>query len=675
MLRRDAPAGLPWALLLAAALLAAGTLGACTCAGGGVDEAELRTDTRCTSRADRRSPDDPSYQLARILGTHAAHDSLAVLFTKPPVTPDDLVLALFPAARGKPLVDRPPPVPPPYTGRIDSGFAARPIGFPADWAASPFGDKSWQLWYQSLKWLGSVDLDTSAYVVVDWVEHALYAAPPLAYTWSDYVIALRLRTVTAFADRYVRESEQLDRTVLHAAAVLVLTQLLGLASDSCYTEQHNHGLAEDLALLEILPRYPALRDAGRLRERALERARRQVAQSVKPDGVHRENSPTYHALYTGLVLGVLAASGSGKSAGDPEIRATAGRLLAVLAQLMQPNGTLPQFGDTTNVDETPQLTRLVKRARELGVDRQAIAELQWIATRGARGAMPRAVDAIFPEGGYAAFRSGWTPGDEAITAHFRTGHWAYTHYHPDDTGIEIYGFGTELILGPGVHGYAANDPFVSYQSSPAAQNVLVVDEVAAVDPKRHDRARITAHGGSGDLVWVQGTHPNYQPLGVDVVRTFAYRKPDAFAVIDHVAARGGEHRYAQHFHLHPRLSAVRQAGTTVIAQTADGKGPSVTFTTVDSPTVELARGINEAGRVAGWHFPDKYKQEPATDVALRRKDGRRKLSLPVLILVAPPAAPPRVPTRLSYTEQDGHLTLAWSEAGQDRTITVPLPAR
>jgi hypothetical protein len=675
MLRRDAPAAPPWALLLAVGLLGAGTLAACTCNGREADRAALRGDTRCTSRARVKSPDDPSYQLARILGAHATHDSLAVLFREPPATPDDLALALFPAARGKPLVDRPPPRPPPYTGRIDSGFAAHPINFPADWAADPFEDKSWQLWYQSLKWLGATDLDTSAYVVVDWVEHALHAAPPLSYTWSDYVMAVRVRTVTAFVDRYVQDSAQIDRTVLHAAAVLVLTQLLGLASDSCYAEHHNHGLTEDLALLEVLPRYPALRDASRLREHALERARRQVAESVKPDGVHRENSPGYHLLYASLVLGVLAASGSGTSAGDPEIRATAGRILAVLAQLIQPNRTLPQFGDTSNVDQTRQLSRLVKRARQLGVDRQAIAEIEWIATRGARGAQPRTVDAVFPEGGYAAFRSGWTPGDEAITAHFRTGHWSYTHYHPDDTGIEIYGFGTELILGPGSHSYDARDPFLSYELSPAAQNVLVVDDLAAVDPKPHDKARITAHGGSGDLVWVQGTHPNYQPLGVDVVRTFAYRKPDAFAVIDHVVARGGEHRYAQHFHLHPSLSAVRQAGNTVIALAADGNAPSVTFTTVDSARVELARGINEAGRVAGWHFPDKYKKEPATDVVFRRRDGRRQLSLPVLILVAAPGVAPRVPSRLSYTEEGGHLTVAWSEADGDKTITVPLPAR
>ena len=670
MRRRDALARLPLALLLAAVALAA-----CTCERSGVDPIRLRTDTRCTSGADKRSPDDPSHRLARILATRAAHESLSVLFTEPPATADELVLALFPAARGKPLVDRPLPPPPPYEGPIDAGFPAHPIRFPANWAADPFGDVSWQLWYQSLKWLGRLDLDTAAYAVVDWVERALDAEPPLSFAWSDYVMAVRLRAVTAFADRYVRERAQLDRKVMRAAAVLVITQLLGLASDSCYIENHNHGLAEDVALLDILPRYPALRDAVRLRALALDRARRQVSQSVKPDGVHIENSPHYHAYYASLVLGVLAASRGDDGAVDPAIRATAGRVLAVLVQLVQPNLTLPQFGDTSNIGRGRELSKLVKLGRELGVEPAVIDELEWIATRGGRGTRPRRTDATFAEGGYAAFRSAWSRGGKAIAAHFRAGHWARAHYHPDDTGIEIYGHGTELIVGPGVHGYDDKDPFASYQYSPAAHNVLVVDDLAEVGRRPHKKARITGHGGSGDLVWVQGTHPNYQQLGVDVVRTFAYRKPDAFAVVDHAASRAGEHRYAQHFHLHPDLSAVRREGNTVIAQTQDGVGPSVTITTADAAEVELARGIQEGGRVAGWFFPDKYKEEPATDVVFRRRDGRRKLSLPVLILVGPPAAPPRVPGQLSYTEAGGRLTLAWSEAGHQNAITVPLPSR
>ena len=654
MPRRKVPARLPLVLLCAA-----GVSAACNC-DGEVDLVGLRIDTRCTSRAHLASPDDPARRLARILGTRAAHESLAVLFTDPPATSDELVLSLFPAARGKPLVDRPPPVPPAYMGRIDSGFTAHPISFPADWAANPFDDISWQLWFQSLNWLSRPELDTSAYVVVDWVEHALFAAPPLEYTWNDFPMGVRLRVATSFADRYVKESAQLDRTVMRALAVLVITQLLGLASDSCYVERHNHGLAEDMALLEYLPRYTALRDVGRLRELALSRARRQIQASVKPDGVHVENSPHYHMFYASLVLRLLAASRSGEAAGDPEIRATAGRILAVLAQLVQPNLTLAQFGDTPNIGRSREVSRVLKLARGLGIDRKAISELEWIVTRGKRGTQPRETDAVFSEGGYAVFRSEWSPADQAITAHFRTGHWSRVHYHPDDTGIEIYGFGTELVIGPGVHGYDKKDPFAAYQYSPAAQNVLVVDDLAEVDRRHHDKARITAHGGSGDLVWVQGTHPNYQRLGVELVRTFAYRKPDAFAAIDHVVARGGQHRYAQHFHLHPRLSAVRQTGNTVLAQAVDGTGPSVTFTTVDPAEVELARGIQEPGRIAGWHFPDKYKQEPATDVVFGRRDDRRQLSLPVLILVAAPGVPPRVPTRVYYAERDGQLTLAWS---------------
>lgn len=634
----------------------------------------LRLDTLCTKDADKAPPEEPGRQLAAVLAGRASIESIAPLLDAKVTTVDELLVAIFPAVRGKTLVDQLPPRPPPYTGKINDGFEPRPITFPADWNTNPFKDISWQLWFQSLNWLGGLDKDSAGWVLVDWVEHALHAAPPLEFTWSDHPMAMRLRATLSWVTRYVRQDKPLDRTVLRAAAVIVVTHALGLASASCYVPRHNHGLLQDVALLEQQAGYAGLRDAPRLRDLALARAKKQVEYSVKPDGVHVENSPHYHLFYADLILRVLAATRTDTAPGDPELRATVARVLSVAGQLVQPNHTLPQFGDTGNGDVAPELAKLVQKARDAKVDETVVAELEWIATRGAQGTKPRVVDATFGGGGYAAFRSAWTTDDQAVTAHFRTGHWARAHYHPDDTGIEIYGFGRELVLGSGVHGYDKKDPFAAYQVSPAAHNILVVDGLAEVDRKHHGGAKIQAHGSEGDLVWVRGNNPNYQKLGVGVVRTFAYQKPDAsFAVIDHVVADGKQHRYAQHFHLHPTLSAVRQDGNTVIAQTADGKGPSITFSTVDKADVELARGVREPTKVAGWHFPDKYKEEPATEIAIRQTQDRPRLSLPVLLLVAPPGSAPRVPSGMTYTEAGGSIILTWSENGRTQKVQLPLP--
>jgi hypothetical protein len=145
-------------------------------------------------------------------------------------------------------------------------------------------------------------------------------------------------------------------------------------------------------------------------------------------------------------------------------------------------------------------------------------------------------------------------------------------------------------------------------------------------------------------------------------------------VIDHVQADGRAHRYEQHFHLHPQLSNVTRSGSTLIARMADGTGPSVTFTPATPAELDTARGVNDAGRVAGWHFPAKYVEEAATDVVLGYDDDRDELDLPVLILVAGPGQPFAIPDNVSYARTAGQGVVGWTIAGTERSISVPLPA-
>lgn len=628
----------------------------------------------CHARSDAAA-DDPARMLATLLDERGSAEALAELLTTEAPDEDGVLVALFPATAGRTLVDRELAPPAPYTGTINEAFAPTPIAFPIDWSANPLSDVSWQLWFQSLYWLDRADIDTAAFTVVDFAENALYQ-PSLEFLWGDHALALRLRAVTGFVARYVERGGELDRKVLHAAAVVIVSQLLAMGSDGCYTEGQNHGLMEDIAVLAVAPRYPALRDGERLWNLALERARRQVAVSVLPDGIHIENSPAYQLHFTGLVVQVLDAMVSGGRPADVELQAVTARLIGGLAAMVQPNLTLAQFGDTANTDMQAALTNLVRAARDVGVDAKQVDELEWIASRGELGLAPDQIDTVFTEGGFAVFRSGWSVTNAAatVTAHFRARHASYSHYQPDDTGIEIYGYGSELVLGPGVHGYDPADPFVAYQYSPAAHNVLVVDGLTEVDHGADAASRMIASYAGEDLAWAQGTHRNYRALGIEsLVRTFAYDKVASFAVIDHVRADGKSHRYEQHFHLHPRLSDVSRSGTSVIARTVDGTGPTVTFTPATPAAIRTERGVNDDGHVAGWHFPDKYQEEAATDVVVDRVDDGVELDVPTLILVAEPGRPAALPTDVSYEHAGGQGVLRWTIDGKARSLSAPLP--
>jgi hypothetical protein len=627
----------------------------------------------CTKGLARTAADDPARELNRILSSKGGFEALAPLVKLAPAKQDDFLRALFPGIADKPIVDRPPDVPEPYVGKINHDFEVHPIGFPVDWDANPFEDVSWQLWFQSLNWLPQVDQATAAYIVVDWTNHALYRDPALQFTWGDHAMGMRLTRVTGFVQEYTRNAEELDRSVLQAAATLILVHVYGLASSPCYTKKHNHGLMQDLALLENIHHYPELREGERLRKLAMARAIEQISVSVKPDGIQIENSPHYQAHYANMALRVVAASQAGGHTSDPELLASASRIFAALIRMVQPNLTLAQFGDTTNIDRSEELSTLLTRGRAMGLDAQILDELDWLLSRGAHGQMPEETDTVYPEGGFVAYRNAWTKTDQAITAHFSTSHFSRAHYHPDETGVEIYGYGTELIVGPGIHGYDQSDPFVAYQASPAAHNVLVVDEVPAVDRKPHALSKIVAHGSGDGVVWVQGTHPNYRKLGVEVVRTFAYRKPTQFVIVDHVSA-AEEHRYAQHFHLHPSLTSVKTVGNTVVARSS-AKGPSITLTAIGDTKIDLFRGVKEEGHIAGWHFPDKYKEDAATEVVMHRlqKGAGTTLALPVLIVVSPPGSEPAIPKNVKFAVEEGKLSLQWQEGKAEHAVSVPMP--
>ena len=114
--------------------------------------------------------------------------------------------------------------------------------------------------------------------------------------------------------------------------------------------------------------------------------------------------------------------------------------MAMVHQL-QPNRTMPQFGDTTNVSRARSIRELTRRARKLVPLPPALeGELLYVRSNGMDGTRPALLDRVFPVGGYAALRANWEGGQDAITGHFACRRVSDAHYHQDETTFEIYGF-------------------------------------------------------------------------------------------------------------------------------------------------------------------------------------------------------------------------------------------
>jgi hypothetical protein len=466
----------------------------------------------------------------------------------------------------------------------------------------------------------------------------------------------------------------LDRRAVHAAASIILSHLYAQATDACYIPRHNHGVMQDLSILRHVRRFPALRDAGLLWKIAIDRLDQQVADSVTADGIHIENSPGYQVLYTGLLTDAIDVIQRWEEQPSRVVTEGRDRLLSALPYLLQPNLTLPQFGDTRNGVVRGQLSGFLDRARTQAVGNEAVYEpLAWVLTQGASGMMPEQLDLVFADGGYAAFRSDWDQGDpeSAVTGHFTCSRLSSAHYHQDETSFEIYGYGHELIVDTGNYSYDRSNPLVRYQYEAFAHNVLIVDDAPFVPSQPPG---IVDYGVGPELSWVQGAHDNYAGLGVEsLVRTFAYARPDSFVVVDHVRAPG-THSYAQYFHLHPSLSDVSVAGDhTVIARQPDGAGPAVVLAPATPPTrIDTFRGIQTDEMTQGWLFEGFQRAEPSTAVVFRH-DSRSSADLALVIAVTAPEAELLVPSEVRYEEAEGEVRVAWVVGGAERSVSIPAP--
>lgn len=661
------------ALLVGLALASAAGLAGCTCAHtppAEVDAGGPETAAPCAE------DDFYACEWQRLLDGRGEPSSLARLIVGQPADLDALLRAMFPAIGDRPIVDRPTSVP---AGLVfeHRGFEPYTVPVPVDWAADPYANNSWRLYFQGLDRLGAYAagdaraVETGAALLVDWVSQVLYANPPLDQSWADHAVSMRLDAAARLTERYIADSPVLDRPVLAAAAQLILTHLYALASERSYVTAHNHSMMHDLGVLAWVRRYPALRDGRRMWEETGNRMiRRQVKRSVTEDGLHIENSGCYHLLYVELLNRAIGIHRDAGVQVPTELVRARDSMIEPLVQHLQPDLSFAQFGDCGDADQSARLEELLDRtaAMEVG-DPSARAPLEWVVSRGERGVAP-ALDRVYKVGRYATFRDRWDPSTGAGTVgHFKVAHLSGTHYHADETAFEIFAHGRELVVGPGVFGYVSADPLWAYQRSPAGQNVLVVDDDATVFRKPTRKSRVVAHGGDGDVRWVQGTHANYAHLGVgSLVRTFALARPDTFIVIDRVRAPA-RHRYAQHFHLHPDVSRVRTRGGRTVLASVPG-GPSLAIAAATRPdSIETPRGVADGDVRRGWYFPELHFKVPAYDVVFRHTGS--DTVLPVVIVVSAPGEPARVPTRVAYVESDGIATLSWRVGGVERSFRVP----
>jgi hypothetical protein len=316
-----------------------------------------------------------------------------------------------------------------------------------------------------------------------------------------------------------------------------------IASGKTYNPRSNHGLEQDLALMEAALVVPELSAATEWRALAATRTTAYVRDNFSPEGVHKEQSPFYHRYVLNdlrMLLEFLDAYGE---AAPPEVATSARRAAAVWPYFVQPNGQVPLVGDTPR---TPA-------RRDLG---------PWRSLWDQNTPVPAASTLPNPRSDGGEFLLSFDAGYAVFTAYpaaarrpdpdtyalFKCNAFEYTHYHADALSFTLFGLGHEWIVDSGFYSYDEETPQRQYVRSARAHNVVLIDNrdfslrtVRLLDRGRDER---------GDYVTVR-----HELVPAQHTRTFAFVPPRTVEITDTLtSADGRPHTYTQLFHAASELT-------------------------------------------------------------------------------------------------------------------------
>ncbi len=368
-------------------------------------------------------------------------------------------------------------------------------------------------------------------------------ATDVGFIRNDHATAARIGVLVKFWRLYrQRDDFKSDE------ARIVLQQIsrcaLLLAKASNYTAATNHGVMQNIALLQIGVAFPALREAalGRLARGRLER---QMAYYLHSDGVVLEHSPGYHRFgiwLVGLTIRLLQLNGLPEIPGLLEKYA---RGMSFLDRLTRLDGSIPRIGDTNG--------KIVDRPRPAVAKDATVTDVAMALADGTK---------VYVGSGYAitARPLGAGPGEAQSVSH-STVYWSHFPRHGHEVAAEgsflLWAAGRNWIGNTGYwpYGLPGRDEATGWRGSNAPH---LVGESASGE--RFSRLLGTAANAQLHLVDLERTLPD----GGTLRRQITQLSADTWVILDSVSD-GTNSTVERMWSLDPGLEIKRSGSDALVA--------------------------------------------------------------------------------------------------------------
>ena len=326
------------------------------------------------------------------------------------------------------------------------------------WSCGPQENRNWKWTLHSFSFLDPVisvgEYDVLLKVVSSWEEQFSQAAVDDDFPWHDHATALRLDRLS----RITLQFPQCDFTELAVRHADLLMR------DDFYSKHTNHGFDQALSLILASIAFPKAEAAGSWRQLGLARLAGEIHFAFTDEGVHVENSPSYHF---GMIANMLRARRllhvSGHVSADFDEHFD--KALRFLTWVTRPDRFLAYMGDSASYRPSvhPELA-----------DMPSAPLVEWVSTGGRAGVEPTGNFAVYEESGYAAYRSSWQswPGHTHIV--MKSGFLSPYHRQDDDLNVLVHAYGEDWLIDSGLYNHNRLDPVRVYMRSARAHNVPFV---------------------------------------------------------------------------------------------------------------------------------------------------------------------------------------------------------
>lgn len=415
---------------------------------------------------------------------------------------------------------------------------------------------------------------------LEFSRHELRTRHDRGFLWNDHAVAARAAVLIALW-RHVRADARLAQAHGHELLSFAARNGRWLAEPGHFTVRTNHGVMQNLALLQSSAAFPGLAEATAWRTLALDRLRLQLGFYVSAEGVVLEHSAGYQLMGTRLLAHAVALLRLNGMAPDATITAASEFSVAVLSGLLRPDGSLPLIGNTVG----------------------GRAVLSGIATASAHDAG----DSVFPVAGWAVWWNRSAGQAAAQTSLSWAKHDGHGHKHADEGSLHLWSGGTDWITATGYWPYGA--PYLEAAYGWRGSNAL------------HEPGEAAGSVRNAEL-YAYGTHGTLRFLDMGRTRRdgAAYRRqvlqfgPQDWLVVDFVAAspRGASTLWT----LDPRLSVGAAATAGQFGSSAGIDGRRLTLALASSDPSLRTRALRaEVEPFGGWVVqPEGPVPAPAVEV-------------------------------------------------------------